>query len=153
MANEPGRIDDVTGERVNSDTPVASPSSNDGAFRLGIAGYDLWPHAINFCHSLKDADFTRITAVWDDEPEHLARLVELTGAEFDLLARDFQDRVVIFFKQEPLELARALRVQPFAEQGGRRVLSHRDGRHRGSKLRRRVSRAIRVGVRVQLIHQ
>lgn len=81
MANERGRIDDVTGERAERDAPVAARADKDRAFRLGIAGYDLWPHAINFCHSLKDADFTRITAVWDDEPEHLARLVELTGAQ------------------------------------------------------------------------
>src|SRR6478752_8062833 len=81
MANEGGRSDDVTGERAEGKTPVSSRASKDGAFRLGIAGYDLWPHAINFCQSLKDADFTRITAVWDDEPEHLARLVDLTGAE------------------------------------------------------------------------
>src|SRR5215213_2965878 len=72
------RFDDVTGERIGGDT--ASASSEGSGFRLGFAGYDLWPHAINFCNSLQGVDFLTISAVWDDEPEHLARLVELTGA-------------------------------------------------------------------------
>lgn len=72
-------IDDVTGEVIapGASTPAAPRA---GRFRLGVAGYDLWPHAINFCHALKDADFVEIAAVWDDEPAHLARLVEITGA-------------------------------------------------------------------------
>src|SRR5688500_11165820 len=82
MASSGGRIDDVTGERIGDAGALGEDAPRrEGAFRLGIAGYDLWPHAINFCHVLRDADFARITAVWDDEPRHLERLVELTGAE------------------------------------------------------------------------
>jgi UDP-N-acetyl-2-amino-2-deoxyglucuronate dehydrogenase len=80
MASSESQVDDVTGERVGAAVSRSPLTPKDGVFRLGIAGYDLWPHAINFCHALENADFTQITAVWDDEPEHLARLVEITGA-------------------------------------------------------------------------
>src|SRR5262245_15884799 len=79
MSANAERFDDVTGERIGGDQPVGA-SGRAGAFRFGVAGYDLWPHAINFCESLKGVDFLNITAVWDDEPRHLERLVELTGA-------------------------------------------------------------------------
>jgi predicted dehydrogenase len=90
MAAESARLDDLTG-RGPADDPASRPApAADGAddrFRIGIAGYDLWPHTINFCRALRDVDFARISAVWDDEPRHLARLVELTGAEgYDDLA-------------------------------------------------------------------
>ncbi|MDA0334855.1 MAG: Gfo/Idh/MocA family oxidoreductase [bacterium] len=49
-------------------------------FRIGIAGYDLWPHTLAFIRVLKDADFCTIAAVWDEDPEDLARLVQHTGA-------------------------------------------------------------------------
>lgn len=84
MASDRNRLDNVTGE---SSSDVAKPSvarhegNADSRFRLGIAGYDLWPHAINFCRTLNDVDFARIGAVYDENPRHLARLVELTGAE------------------------------------------------------------------------
>ena len=58
----------------------AGDRAGDARFRVGIAGYDLWPHAVAFCRSLRDADFCRISDVWDDDPRKLARLVELTGA-------------------------------------------------------------------------
>lgn len=73
-------IDDVTGEVIGPGEPSAMAPRGEGRFKLGVAGYDLWPHAINFCHVLKDADFVEIAAVWDDEPAHRARLVEITGA-------------------------------------------------------------------------
>src|SRR5687767_917083 len=75
-------IDDVTGEVIAPGAATGPvPAPGEGRFKLGVAGYDLWPHAINFCHALKDADFVEIAAVWDDEPAHLARLVEITGAK------------------------------------------------------------------------
>ena len=49
-------------------------------FRVGIAGYDLWPHTLAFIRVLKEADFCRIAAVWDEDPEDLARLEKHTGA-------------------------------------------------------------------------
>lgn len=48
-------------------------------FRIGIAGYDLWPHTIAFIEALRDADFCEITAVWDEDPEDLELLVKHTG--------------------------------------------------------------------------
>jgi predicted dehydrogenase len=82
MANSTDRFDPVTGELRGEDETTAQrmPTPADQRFRIGIAGYDLWPHAINFCRALGDADFCRVSAVWDDEPRHLERLVELTGA-------------------------------------------------------------------------
>src|SRR5689334_14093530 len=74
----------ATPSTPSTPSPEASAASGDGAgdarFRVGIAGYDLWPHAVAFCRSLKDADFCRISDVWDEDPRKLARLVELTGA-------------------------------------------------------------------------
>ena len=55
--------------------------------------------------------------------------IECMRAEVHLLTGNFQNAVIILFEQEPLELARALGVQPLAEQGGRRVLPHGDRRH------------------------
>lgn len=75
------QYDDVTGELLGGESTSSSTRPTGKRFRLGVAGYDLWPHAINFCHSLKDVDFLDITAVWDDEPRHLERLVEITGAK------------------------------------------------------------------------
>lgn len=51
------------------------------SFRVGIAGYDLWPHTLAFIRVLKDCDFCTITAVWDEDEEDLARLVQHTGAQ------------------------------------------------------------------------
>ena len=59
---------------------MSATDAGDGRFRIGIAGYDLWPHAAAFCRTLRDADFCRVTDVWDEDPRKLARLVELTGA-------------------------------------------------------------------------
>jgi predicted dehydrogenase len=78
------RLDDVTGELVDraaATTTSRAPDAGDGRFRIGIAGYDLWPHTIAFCRALQDVEFARIGAVWDENPRYLARLVELTGAE------------------------------------------------------------------------
>lgn len=50
------------------------------SFRVGIAGYDLWPHTLAFIRVLKDCDFCTIAAVWDEDPEDLERLVQHTGA-------------------------------------------------------------------------
>ena len=49
-------------------------------FKIGLAGYDLWPHTLAFIRALKDADFCRITAVWDEDPADLELLVGHTGA-------------------------------------------------------------------------
>lgn len=49
-------------------------------FKIGLAGYDLWPHTLAFIRSLKDSDFCRITAVWDEDPADLDFLVKHTGA-------------------------------------------------------------------------
>ena len=50
-------------------------------FRVGIAGYDLWPHTLAFIRVLKEADFCTIAAVWDEDPEDLGRLEKHTGAK------------------------------------------------------------------------
>jgi phthalate 4,5-cis-dihydrodiol dehydrogenase len=82
MAASNDRFDAVTGalrgDEGTADRPAAPAA--DQRFRIGIAGYDLWPHAMSFCRALGGADFCRISAVWDDEPRHLERLVEVTGA-------------------------------------------------------------------------
>ncbi|HJR51954.1 MAG TPA: Gfo/Idh/MocA family oxidoreductase, partial [Gemmatimonadales bacterium] len=78
-----GRLDELTGQTVGAaDARVAAPTDSgaDGRFRIGIAGYDLWPHTVSFCRTLQGADFCRVSAVWDEEPRKLERLVELTGA-------------------------------------------------------------------------
>src|SRR4051812_12144125 len=122
MTGSEGQFDVVTGERIGGATPLPARPSREGVFRLGIAGYDLWPHAINFCHALKDAEFTRITAVWDDEPEHLARLVELTGAEGyrdleEFCHSDIQGAVITARTSLRCRIAKALAA------GGKHVLS------------------------------
>lgn len=91
MTASSGRIDDVTGEVLaggsgeakegGGEAGVLESHGPDTRFRLGIAGYDLWPHTIAFCRTLHNVEFARIGAVWDEDPRHLARLVELTGAE------------------------------------------------------------------------
>ncbi len=79
------RFDELTGQ-MDAEEPALTGHVPDRAgrtgscFRIGIAGYDLWPHAVAFCRTLRDAGFCRISAVWDEDPRHLARLVELTGA-------------------------------------------------------------------------
>jgi len=50
-------------------------------FKIGLAGYDLWPHTLAFIRSLKGADFCRITSVWDEDPADLEFLVKHTGAK------------------------------------------------------------------------
>lgn len=84
MSDSSNGIDQVTGERREAQSSASAPEAKvkDGnRFRFGVAGYDLWPHAINFCQVLRDADFLDIVAVWDDDPRKLERLVELTGAQ------------------------------------------------------------------------
>ena len=49
-------------------------------FEVGIAGYDLWPHTLAFIRVLKEAEFCRIAAVWDEDPHDLELLVGHTGA-------------------------------------------------------------------------
>jgi predicted dehydrogenase len=123
MASSGSRIDDVTGERIGGDPAAAGPRpAKDGTFRLGVAGYDLWPHAINFCEVLRDVDFLQIKAVWDDEPRHLERLVEVTGAQgfSDLEAfcqSDIQGAVITARTSRRCEIARALAA------AGKHVLS------------------------------
>ena len=56
--------------------------------------------------------------------------VEDVRAAFDLLARDQRDRVVILLEQQALDLARALRVDAFADDQRPRFLFERDGGHR-----------------------
>ena len=66
---------------------------------------------------------------------HLASALE--GAPDDprvraarnLVTRNLQNAVVIFFEQHPLELARALRIAAFAEQSWRGSLPHVNRRH------------------------
>jgi len=48
------------------------------------------------------------------------------GAAIDLAAGDLQDRVVLLGQQQLLDLAAALGVDPFADEGGRRVLAQGD---------------------------
>ncbi len=79
MSSRQEAFDEVTGERLAEAPTAAGPSPGEGV-GIGLAGYDLWPHAIGYCQALQGADAVRISAVWDDEPEHLQRLVELTGA-------------------------------------------------------------------------
>ncbi len=75
------QIDNVTGQRIGgSDGPRTKTPKKPGTFKIGVAGYDIWPHALAFCDVLADADFVDITAVWDEDPKHLERLVEATGA-------------------------------------------------------------------------
>ena len=50
-------------------------------FRVGLAGYDLWPHTLAFVRALDGADFCRIVAVWDEDPDDLELLVKHTGAD------------------------------------------------------------------------
>jgi UDP-N-acetyl-2-amino-2-deoxyglucuronate dehydrogenase len=76
-------LDSTTG--ATTAVTLRQPNSQDrdredGRVKLGLAGYDLWPHSINFCRALEGADFARIAAIWDEEPRHRERLVELTGA-------------------------------------------------------------------------
>ena len=78
MSSRSETFDAVTGERL-SDAPVTA-GKDGAAVRIGLAGYDLWPHAIGFIQALEGVSSVTITAVWDDEPRHLERLVELTGA-------------------------------------------------------------------------
>src|SRR5688572_19900606 len=108
-----GQRDDVTGVVAGETIARPATAAREGAFRLGIAGYDLWPHAINFCHTLRDVDFCRIAAVWDDEPRHLERLVEVTGAEgfadLDAFCRsDVQGAIITARTSRRREVALAL---------------------------------------------
>ena len=83
MSGLPPHIDPVTGASLVEVFQLprnTDHGSREDVVRLGLAGYDLWPHAINFCHALNDVDSARIVAVWDEEPRHRERLVELTGA-------------------------------------------------------------------------
>jgi hypothetical protein len=70
-------------------------------------------------------------------------------AAFDLLACDEHDLVVILLEQEPLDLARALRVDPFADQQRRAVLfeggrgHRRSGELQGLRLREPAALAAR----------
>lgn len=79
MSSRQDAFDEVTGQRLSGAPIAARPPSADRV-RIGLAGYDLWPHAIGYCEALTASDTVQITAVWDDEPQHLQRLVELTGA-------------------------------------------------------------------------
>lgn len=115
MATNPPRFDDVTGEALDGDQQGdrKRTAKGDARFRLGIAGYDLWPHAINFCRTLADVDFARISAVWDEDPRHLERLVELTGAEgytdLDAFCRsDVQGVIITARTSIRAEVAKAL---------------------------------------------
>ena len=122
MSDNAKRFDDVTGEQIGGGGGTVKSSSNEGTFRLGVAGYDLWPHAINFCESLRDVDFLNITAVWDDEPRHLERLVELTGAKGyssleEFANSDIQGAVITARTSLRREITKALAA------GGKHVLS------------------------------
>ena len=67
--------------------------------------------------------------------------VEGVRAKIDLLAGDFQDRVIVFLKQQALELLAALGIAALPDQQGRRVLAHGDGRDRGRQARGAQGRA------------
>lgn len=112
MSANAERFDEVTGERIGGEQ-VAGSAGREEAFRFGVAGYDLWPHAINFCESLKGADFLNITAVWDDEPRHLERLIEVTGAKGyssleEFVTSDIQGAVITARTSLRCEVAKAL---------------------------------------------
>jgi hypothetical protein len=74
-------------------------------------------------------------------------------AVIDLFPGDLQDRIIILLEQEPLELARALGIEPLAKQGWRRILSHRQGRHGGGQLRRGMIRPLGMRARVQFLDE
>ncbi len=118
------RFDELTGQTVGADAPpaVAARGGPDARFRIGIAGYDLWPHAVAFCRALQDVHFCRISAVWDEDPRKLARLVELTGAtgHQDLAAfcgSDVQGAIVTVRTNRRAQVATALAA------AGKHVLS------------------------------
>jgi predicted dehydrogenase len=125
MTRNRERLDDVTGEVVGSAGPSAPPptaSPADPRFRIGVAGYDLWPHAVAFCRALHDVEFARISAVWDENPRYLARLVELTGAagfaDLEAFCRsDVQGAVITARTSRKREIATALAA------AGKHVLS------------------------------
>jgi predicted dehydrogenase len=124
MPAEPTRFDHLTGQALGEQSAAdrRAAAGEDRRFRLGIAGYDLWPHTINFCRSLQDVDFARVSAVWDEDPRHLQRLVELTGAEgyTDLSAfcrSDLQGAIVTVRTSERRAVATAL------AEAGKHVLS------------------------------
>lgn len=120
-----GRFDELTGQTVGAgETPAAvtGGSGPDGRFRIGIAGYDLWPHTIAFCRALRDADFCRISDVWDEDARKLARLIELTGAtghqDLDAFCRsDIHGAIVTVRTNRRAEVATAI------ARGGKHVLS------------------------------
>src|SRR3972149_11960269 len=55
--------------------------------------------------------------------------------KIDLFAGDFEDRIVIFFEQQPLEFLASLGVAALADQQGWRVLSHGNCSNRRSQAR------------------
>jgi predicted dehydrogenase len=83
------------------------------SFRIGIAGYDLWPHTLAFIRVLKDADFCTIAAVWDEDPEDLQRLVQHTGARgftdlAEFAASDIDGGILTVRTSERANVAEAL---------------------------------------------
>ena len=123
MSNNSDHIDSVTGERIGaSSAPRKKSLKKKGVFRFGVAGYDVWPHAINFCQMLEDVDFLEITAVYDEDPRHLARLVELTGAKGytnleEFCSSDIQGAVITDRTSRRCAIAKALAA------AGKHVLS------------------------------
>jgi hypothetical protein len=86
---------------------------------------------------------------------HLLRLVSALGerdahvehmrAGVLLLARDFEDALVVIGQQQPLHLARSLRVHALANEQWRRFLTQRGRAHRGRHERLAPMRAQRRG--------
>lgn len=114
----------LTDQTTGAPAPRAAEGAGagDGRFRLGIAGYDLWPHTVSFCRTLQDVEFCRISDVWDEDPRKLARLVELTGAtghrDLDAFCRSgVQGAIVTVRTNRRCEVANAL------ARAGKHVLS------------------------------
>ena len=61
--------------------------------------------------------------------------VEHVRARLHLLARDVEDALVVVGEQQPLHLARALRVHALADEQRRRILVQRDRAHRRADAR------------------
>ena len=71
--------------------------------------------------------------------------VEHVGAAVDLVLGDLDEAVVVVGEQQLLRLARALRVDPLADQGRARLLDQVGGGHHRADQRRRRRRGARPG--------
>lgn len=143
--------DEVTGlpahgcPTESAEDPTGGIDRHDGRFRLGIAGYDLWPHAVNFCDSLRDAEFAKITAVWDEDPRHVERLVEITGAAgytdlHEFCASDLQGAIITARTSLRRDVAVALAA------AGKHVLSDKPMAMTAAECKEIIANCDRAGV-------